>query len=466
MGLLLNGGSLNFKGRVQKDNVMTIRIFIFIGSFFWSIITPCAFAINLIDVYKKALSSDPTFKAARSQWLSDREYLAIKRSALFPQLSASGSLSRSYYETNSVTSANNSNHNQQTYALKLTQSLFNFGNWANVWQAQAVAKQAEVTFLAAAEDLLLRTAKAYFSVLQSKDILSYTRANRGALENVLDQAQHTYNAGLISIVDFENARAEYDKSIAEEITAVNDLDDRLEKLNEITGIRYLSLDPVKEAFPLLSPQPADIEKWVKAAEQQNFDLAAERYAVIAARENIKIQNAGHLPTLNAAGSYTYGYNNNKNEFGSDLRNDKNASIGVELNVPLFQGGQVLASTKQANYQYQKTLSDQETKHRSTISLTRQAYLGVLSDISKIKANKQAIKSSQSSLRATKAGYEAGIRTMVDVLQAQAKLYDRQKDFAISEYDYMIQFLTLKQLAGILDENDLRQINAWLKKQKP
>lgn len=447
--------------------IMKIRSFVVVASLVGSLITPNALAVNLLDVYKQALSSDPTFKAARAQWLTDRETLAIKRSALFPQLSASGGVSRNYTNADSIVSGNNtaSYGNQSNYSLQLTQSLFNFGKWANVWQAQATAKRAEVTFLAAAEDLLLRASKAYFDVLRAKDMLSYARANKEYLGRTLNQTKHKYDVGLIAIVDLENDRASYDDAVAKEIAADNDLSVSLEKLSEITGIRYLSLDPVKENFPLLSPQPVDIERWAKAAEQQNFDLAATRYATIEARENIKILNAGHLPTLDATGSYSYNYYSNPQQ-NSSAERQKSATAGLSLNLPLFQGGQVLAQVKQANYQYQKATSDQETKHRSTVSSTRQAYLTVLSSISQIKANKQAIKSAESSLRATKAGYEAGTQTMVDVLQVQANLYNKQKDYATSEYTYITQLLTLKQLTGILDVTDLAQINTWLEKPKP
>lgn len=443
---------------------MKIRGFIAIASLVGSLIAPNALAVNLLDVYRQALSSDPIFKAARAQWLTDRENLSIKRAALFPQLGATAGISRKYTSSDYTGSYDSNYGNQSKYSLQLTQSLFDFGKWANVWQAQATVKRAEVTFLAAAEALLLRTSKAYFAVLQAKDVLSYTKANRVALERMLNQTKHKYDVGLIAIVDLENTRADYDDAVAREIAADNDLSVTLEKLSEITGSRYLSLDPVKENFPLLSPQPADIEKWAKAAEQQNFDLAAARYVTIEARENIKILNAGHLPTLDATGSYSYDYYAHSQQELS-VKSQKSAAAGLSLNLPLFQGGQVLAQVKQANYQYQKAISDQETAHRSTVSQTRQAYLTVLSNISQIKANKQAIESAASSLRATKAGYEAGTQTMVDVLQEQAKLYNKQKDFATSEYTYITQFLTLKQLTGILDITDLAQINTWLEKPK-
>ena len=412
------------------------------------------FAVDLLEVYQQALTSDPTFKAARSQWLVDRENLPIKRSALFPQIVTSGGFTRNYNPQNSHY------NNNSTFSLTLKQSLFNFGNWANIMLAQAVAKKAEVTYIAAAENLLLRTASAYFKALQAKDMLSYTKANKEFLTNTLKQTQHKYDVGLIAIVDLENARADYDYAIAEEIAATNNLADKLEQLSAITGIRYSQLAPITTNFPLLSPQPADINKWTKAAEQQNFELAAARYAAIAAKENIKLQNAGHLPVLNATGGYTYSHDDSHPMYGLPIK-QRQATAGLNLELPVFQGGFVVASANQANYQYQKALADQETKHRAVISTTRQAYLNVLSDVSKIKANKQAIKSAKNSLRATKAGYEVGTRTMVNVLQAQAKIYDRQKDLAASQYDYFIQLLTLKQLAGSLDANDLKQINTWL-----
>ena len=441
----------------MKIQSFVITVSLIIGG----LITQNALAVSLADVYKQALLSDPTFKAARAQWLANRESLPISRSALFPQLDAQGSASRAYSSSDASGPYAGSYGNMSSYSLSLTQPLFRFGDWAKVWQAQALVKKAEVTFLAAAESLLLRTAQAYFNVLQARDILSFTTADREAHERTLNQTKHKYAAGLIAITDLENAKASYDDAVAKEIAATNDLCISFEKLSEITGVRYISLDPVKETFPLLSPNPADIERWAKAAEQQNFDLAAKRYATIIAKENIKVQAAGHLPTIDANGNYAFNYGGNPNV--SSYGHQKSASAGLALNLPLFQGGLVLANVRQANYQYQQAISDQETTHRSTVSATRQAYLTVLSNISQIKARKQAIKSAQSSLRATTAGYEVGTRTMVEVLQEQAKLYERQKDFAASEYTYITQFLTLKQLTGILDFNDFIKIDTWLEK---
>jgi len=410
-----------------------------------------------MDVYKKALTSDPTFKAANAEWLANQEKLPIARASLLPQLTAAGSATRT--RTQSENSAFYDNN--LGYSLQLQQPIFNFSNWAKVWGAQAAVKQAEATFLAAQESLLQRTAVAYFDVLLAKDVLRYTKANKEAVARLLNQAKHKFDVGLIPIADLEDARATYDQATAKEIADTNNLSNKFESLREITGIRYLDLDSVKANFPLISPQPTDIEKWVKASEQQNFDIIAARFASVAARENIKIQNAEHLPTLTANGNYNYAYDNNLS--GAGFNRNKAASVNAQLSIPLFQGGGVVAAARQADYQYQQALATLDQTSRSKISLTRQTYLGILSNISKIKADQQAIRSAQSSLRATEASYTAGIRTMADILYSQTKLYEAQNTFATDEYTYIKNLLTLKQLTGILNADDLSQINSWLEK---
>lgn len=435
-----------------------------------TLITTNAWAIDLVEVYKQALASDPTFKSARANWLAQKTNLAIQRAAVLPQLAGSGYFSRTKQESATDRRPKDSgyfNANQQ--ALTLTQSVFDFGKWANIWQAQAQAKAAEVTFFAAAEDLIKRTANAYFDVLQANDMLAYARANRDFLARTLNQTKHQYEVGLIAIVALDNSKAYYDDAIAKEIAAQNTVSISLEKLSEITGIVYLSLDPVKETFPLLSPKPIDIESWASAAERQNFSLAAKKYQTIMAREAVKIANAGHLPTVSAQGQLSYGDAPLSTvplaENGYVRNKTTSTSATLNLNVPLFQGGQVAAQAKQANYYYQKAISDQEIAHRSVVSGTRQAYLNIVSYISQVKASKQAVASAISSVRATNAGYEAGTNTMVDVLEQQKNLYDRQKDYAVSEYAYIKSFLALQEFAGILDEQDILQVNSWLEKQK-
>jgi len=428
-------------------------------------------AINLLDVYTQALANDPQFKAANEKWLADREVLPISKASLLPQISAQGSIARTRtdFEGSEIVSpgspvfeqANGGFYsNLAAYSVSLTQPVFNFGSWATVWGAQAKVKAAGATFASAIENLVFRTAQAYFAVLQAGDVLRFTQANKEAVWRQLEQTKHRYEVGLIAITDLENTRASYDSATADEITAKKNLSDSFEKLTEITGIKYTEISALKDNIPLINPNPDNSERWVKGAEKQNYDLTAARFTALAARENIKVQFSGHLPTLNAIGSYNYNYNND-NTGQHDFSRSKVASAGLSLNVPIFQGGAVTEQTKQACYQYQQSLAQQEQTHRSVVSQTNQAFLGVTAGISRVKADKQLIKSTESALRSTEAGYSVGTRTMVDVLKAESDYYNSQKSLAIDEYYYITQTLLLKQLAGVLAVDDLQKINSWL-----
>lgn len=426
-----------------------------------------AFATNLMDVYRKALESDPAFKAANSQWLATKEGVPIARSYLFPQISATGGLARSYNQArvgNGEVSGDNGNfyNNNANYSLTLTQSIFNFGNASSLSNAQATAKSAAATFAGAAQDLMFRTANNYFNVLLNNDILRVTQEKKKAIAEQLRQTKQKYDVGLIPITDLNDAQASYDTVVSDEISAKKDLEDSKEKLREITAIRYQQLDGIGDEVPLVTPQPANMEQWVRTAENQNNSLLAARFTTVAARINISTQFAGHLPTLDLNGSYGYTYNSNSqgDETFSKL---KETQGGVTFNLPIFQGGQVSAQTSQANYQYQNAIHTQEQTHRTVNSNTRQSYLGVISGISKIIADRQAIVSKASKLRSTQLSYDAGLRTMVDVLNAETDLYDAQKTYYQDQYSYIIETVNLKQLAGTLNSHDLMLINRWLKR---
>jgi outer membrane protein len=448
---------------VSKENLklycwMTIMKWLKFTFFFVTLYTVSAnvFAVDLMEVYRQALTSDPKFKAARSSWLADREILAINRADLLPQLSIVGNLTR-----NSGVGENNYHNNNAIYSLRLRQSIFDFGNLVKLSYSKAMVKRAEVTFLVAEEELLQRVSQAYFNVLLAKDILSFAKINKDSIDRLLIQAKHKYDVGLVAIVDLEDARKNYAMAAAEKVTALNNLNNRLEQLAEITGVKYTKISSLKLNFPLLAPEPSDVEQWVEVAKKQNLNFALSRYNTIVARENVKMKNADHIPSIIATGNYTSLHSNGNNFIDNNAGNNKSLGVGVELAVPVFQGGRVLASAKQADYQYQARLAEQEKSYRSLVSETRQTYFGILSSISKIKADKQMIKSSQSSLHTIEANYNVGQCTVVDVLLARAQLFDAQKNLACDVYSYIIQFIKLKSLTGMLSVSDLEQINLRL-----
>lgn len=407
-------------------------------------------AVNLLDVYQQAQDNDPTYKVARAQWLSDRENIVISRAALLPAITASAEYGKDFAY---------SKNRRGVYEVNLTQPIFNYAAWAALSTAKSAVKASAAQFSAAAQDLMLRTAQAYFGVLEAQDILRYTLAEKRSVAKQLEQTRQRYKVGLVAITGVYQAQAQYDTTVANEIKARNDLANAKEKLREITGAQYESFAELGSSLPLVTPSPDNIDQWVETAEQQNYSLQAARFNEESSRENINAKRAGHLPVLNLAGKAQYTSINDK--FTGDGTSEY-AGGGVQLAVPVVQGGAVVAQSNQASYDYQKAVATTELTRRTVISNTRQDYLGVLSGISVIKADKQAIVSNRSSLKATEAGYIVGTQTMVDVLKVQSDLYNAQKNLATDQYGYILQTLALKNDAGTLSGSDLQQINSWLR----
>jgi outer membrane protein len=431
---------------------------------------------NLMDAYYLGLANDPTFKSQYEVWMASRENIPIARANLLPQINFTGSQTR-YYNQNAFYSIRPEPdtkyyNNNTSYDLNITQPIFNFAYWSALLGAKASVKATTATFSYATQEFITRVATAYFAVLQAQDILYFTQAEKKAVYETLVQTKHKYDVGLLPITGVNEAQASYDTIVATEITNKTDLENKKEQLRVITGttapVKFL--DTLEIAVPLIKPNPTNMEQWVKTAEGQNYQILATRYNAIAANENIKQQAAGHLPVINAEANYSYSYDSNSGGITSPdpsggiipgFSRSKIASAGLSVNVPIFSGGQVTASTIQAEHSYQKAVSDEDFSHKNVASLTRQSYMNVVSGINKVLANKEAIKSKASSLRSTILSYEAGMRTMVDVLKAESDLYNAKKQYSISQYDYMLQILFLKLYAGTLSPQDLKIVNSWL-----
>lgn len=437
-----------------------------------------AFAANLLEVYQQALTSDPTFQQAITDRLAQGENVPMSIAALLPQvvLTANPAITRSGFAgtnfaatpgtTASYFAPRNNTMHSYTLALTAQQTVFNFAQFSQVKLALANSKSAEAALNAALQDLLVRTANAYFAVLEDEDNLTYTFATKRAYKQALDQVQQQYKVGLKTVTDVYIARAAYDTSDANHIAASAKLDNDRENLRMITGRYYTQLDPLSDQFPLVSPNPQDVERWVKVATLQNWSIKSAQYKVEAARSNIKMQEAGHLPTIAVQGtldrSYMYnnnGYNSLNSRQGPGTQTDR--QIAVNINFPIFAGGAVSAATRQATYQYSSASQQLEAVLRKTINATRQSYIGIMAGISQIKADKQAIKSTESSYRGMQASYQVGTDTLVNVLNQQEKVLAARSQYAKDRYRLVNNILQLKQAAGTLSMHDLKIINAWL-----
>lgn len=416
-------------------------------------------AETLMQVYQQALQNDPQFQQAQDQYFADRETVNIARAAVLPSLDLGGNLNA----TSGKTKIDPQSDWQKTpntvtgYAITVKQPIFDYAAFSGLRGANATVKGSAATYAGAAQSLVVRVTSAYFQVLQSSEDLRYTQAQRRSVYRQLQQSRERFKVGLTPITSVREAQSQYDSILADEIAARNTLANNIESLREITGNSYAQLDGA-DKVPLISPKPQDIDTWVNAALVQNFDLKASNYAVDVARAGVQVSEAGHYPTVDLQGGYTYSHNSSSLQGGYAKNTSPNATLSVDL--PIFSGGSVSAKSRQSAYLLGFAQAQQKQAYRGVVAGTRQAYLGIVAGISKVKADQQAIISSRSALQSTQAAYIVGTRTIVDVLQAQSDLYLAQKQYAQDKFAYLSAMLALKQSAGTLSAEDVSQISNW------
>jgi len=427
-------------------------------------LVPSAHATNLYTVYQQALRCDPVLAQAEANRNAIEEGVPQSRAGLLPTLSSSASASdnrfsgQSNQELGSPGSGGNS-LNLHSYTLSLSQPLFNFQNWMLLRAAKDSAKQADATYNAALQDLIIRVTTAYFNVLGAEDSLRFIKANKKAVGDQLKQIRERYQVGMATMTDVYQAQANFDALNAQEIAAQNTVMNNFEAIRQITGQSYQELDPLKGHFSLVTPQPKNAKQWIQAGEHNNWTLLASRYAQQAAKETIRVNYAGHFPTVDATGQYqngngpAVGVNTNNNAWAS--------SVGVEVKLPLYQGGLVMSKTRQAQDQYLAASDQMIAAHRLVVFQTQQAFNNVMAGISKVNADRIAITSAQSALDSIQAGYQAGTKTILDVLTAQQNLYQAESNLSTDQNTYILSTLTLKQAAGSLNASDVLSVNRWL-----
>ena len=435
---------------------------------------PRAGAADLAEVYQRAVRNDPQLREAEANRLAALEARPQALASLLPQLNATAGYTNDDTSGTSLAFANNgvlapyqSGARTETtqWSLQLRQTLFRWDQIAIMRRAGVQVAQAEVDFRAAQQDVILRTATAYFNVLAARDTLDAAEAARDAIGHQLEQTDKRYEVGLIAVTDVEESRAANDQAVATVIAAKRTLATTREQLRELTGEAFDELKRPSDDMPLVEPDPATAEQWVRAALDQNLQLASARLGADIARENISVARSGHLPALDivaskSATSTNGTYSTAGLALPADTSNN-DRQIGVQLTFPIYAGGGTSSRVRQAVYLQRAARERLERTARATERLTRDSYLGVISEISRVRALKQAVASSTTALKATEAGYEVGTRTTVDVLLARQRLFDAQTTYARSRYDYVINVLTLEQAGGTLDEARLARVNGWL-----
>jgi outer membrane protein len=435
---------------------------VFISLFFFSNLgaQPGEPAQDLVQIFKLALENDPTFQQAGDvrRAALESEPQAVAR--LLPFFSATGGTSWNYLNNLKFgfQGLGLQRFWEHRFTVNLNQPVFHWDYWVQLSQSENQIAQAEAEYQNALQDLMVRTIQAYLDVLLAKDTLRFAVSERESLERQLEQAQQRFNVGLIAITDVLEAQAGFDGARSREIFARNNVDNSVEALREIVGEYAGNLVPLPENVPLMKPEPLDINQWAFSADSQNLTIIAAQNQAELARKTIELQRSAHYPTVDVIGNYTV--QDNASTFG--LRGDI-GSIGVQVNLPIFEGGAVNSRTREALHNYNASKDNLLAVRRQVARQVRNAYRGVISTISQVEALRATVKSSNSALEATTAGFEVGTRTMVDVVSEQRNLFQSQNNLAEARNNYILNWVSLKESASSLSQDDIHTLNDILLK---
>lgn len=432
--------------------------------------------LGLKDVYMQALSSDATLAAARYANTGAQEKRIQGKALLLPTINLNGNYN--YSQTNiqytGQTVFNNNNRaerfNTLSYGINLNQPLYRKQNLVQYQASELEVNDADLALQQATQDLLMKVAHAYFDVLLAQDKLELNHAQKTAIESQLAQSQANFRHGVSTITDVDEAQARVDLVQSQEIAVTIEIENKKQGLKLLTGQYPENLNGLQSVIPLQKPiataQPDSatehqqpLQAWLALSQQGNLAIQRKQLAFDLATKAIELNTAGHLPTLDAVANYTRtDANGGINGFGSDLNN---TTIGVQLQIPLYQGGAVSSKIREAAANQQKAREEMEAAKRKAELDTRQAYLDIVSSIAQAHANEQTLRSSQSQLASTTKSFKLGIRTNVDVLNAQQQVFTAKRELLQTQYSYLLGLLKLKYNTGLLSEDDLDEVNQWL-----
>lgn len=429
-------------------------------------------AETLQEVYQLARQNDALLKAQAASAAAGRESANIYRSALLPQAELGGVKSKAHSDLGGYrcTALNNGHCNDvdndnTTSSLRVSQNLLNMEAWYDFQQGKKLTEQADAQFKADETELLVRVTETYIGVLRAIDTYQTALAQEKAIERQMEQTKQRFDVGLIAITDVQEAQATYDSARVETLSALGNIGIAFEAVQVLTGQPLERIAPLADGLPVRMPAPEAQAEWERLALENNPDLAVSALSVDAARENAKARKAAHLPTV--GGSFEHNNSDGSIDYNpGSLDDDQHGNVvAINLRIPLYSGGGISASRRQA---YQQQIAAEETftnNQRNAVQGARSYYLAVSTDIQRVAAQQQAIVSAQSALDATQAGYEVGTRNIVDVLDAEQRLYRAKFLYANARYQYILNTLRLLQIAGTLSDDNVLKLNQWLQPEK-
>lgn len=421
---------------------------------------------GLQALYLQALKNSPQYLAAVAERQAAETLVYQAGGQLLPQLSASASYIDNKTDVDQQVSGLNGKQSirsthypfvTQNAGLNLSLAVFRPQIWASFAQAKAQVRLAEASFRQAEQELILRVSQAYFEVLLAEDTLRLAAEQKAAILERLKQARRYFEAGLGTITDINEAQARFDVVSAQGLTAESNLEVKRRALEAIVGTYQNSIQQLA-SLSLDLPDPATPELWQTFAMQYNPALKAKEAALEVAQQEVHKSFAAHLPALDIVA----GRSRNENPGYTTIDSvNWNTSVGVQLSVPLFAGGTSQARVSQSRYNRERARHEVEGALRTVQLSVRQEFLNVVNGVARVNAFSQAVKSNELALYSAKRGQEAGVRTSFDVLNAQTLLFSAKRDLAESRYAYVMARLNLRAAAGLLAEEDVILVEAWL-----
>jgi outer membrane protein len=421
---------------------------------------------DLWRVYLDARQSNSELAAAHADQAARAEAVPQARAGLLPTLSVSAELNST--ATSLQQPQQYTRRSGTSYLAVLNQPVFRVDRWFTLKAAEAEDQQARLELAAAEQKLMLDSAQAYFGLLKSQDALAATKAEEAAFKRQLERAEKGLQLGLSDRTDVLQAQAGHDTARANRIVAQKQVDDAFEALDTLTHQQYEAIQGVRHDMPVLLPEPNDATRWVDTAVQQNLTLLASQQALDATQQTLSARKAGHAPTLDAVVRYQTGDNDNLGYGNSDVRgngyggNVDQRSVGLQLNIPLFNGGQTRSQVREAYQRMSQREYLNDNLRRQVVEQTRNLHRGLNSSVEQVQARRQSIISNQGAVLASQMGFQVGTRNIVDVLEAQRQLYDAVRQYNNSRYDYILDTLRLKQSVGTLSPQDLMALCDYLK----
>lgn len=427
---------------------------------------PAARPQTLLDVLNAAQNNDPVWLGARANYDAAREKLPQARALFLPTLNASANTTDNdvnvTYDSPVIPNTERQ-YNSHGYEIALTQPLFRAQNFSSYSTAKLQVEHARLSLEVARQDLALRVTQAYFEVLLAQDTLAFVEAQKAATQQQWEQARRSFELGTVTITDTHEAQARLDLINAQEIAAQNDLEVKRHALSQLTGAPPQPLLPLKAELEPAPPTPNELNAWLTRVDAENLQLQMQTRLREIGKREVNRQRAGHLPTLDVVGSY--GNSRTHSSALTGVPSDTEATIvGLQLQLPLYGGGAQNSRVREAIANRTRAEQDWERVRREVQLGARQAFLGVSNGVAQVRALEQALISNESALKSNRVGFEVGVRTGVDVLNAQQQYFNAKRDLAQARYAYLLSQLRLQSAVGALNEAHVRDIDRLLQVQ--